>query len=63
MPLIWWKDVKEERQAEFLVHDWFPWTCVEKIGVYNDAVAQRTRQAIAASTHRPAVEVEADWYY
>lgn len=63
MPLQWWKEVKEERQAEFLVHDWFPWTCVEKIGVYNDAFAQRAKQAIANATHRPPIVVEASWYY
>ena len=63
MPLIWWKEKKEERQAEFLVYDSFPWTCVEKIGVYNEAIAERTRQAIAKAKHQPSVVVEKSWYY
>lgn len=30
MPLRYWRATatKERRQAEFLVHDWFPWSCV-----------------------------------
>jgi len=63
MPLRWWQDKKEVRQAEFLVHGWFPWTCVEKIGVYNDAIAERTTKAIAMAKHQPPVVVETSWYY
>jgi hypothetical protein len=29
-----WTHVEEERQAEFLVHDFFPWTAVEAVGVW-----------------------------
>jgi len=63
MPLKYWKEKKEVRQAEFLVHDWFPWTCVEKIGMYNDAIAERAKKAIAKATHQPIVVVENGWYY
>jgi hypothetical protein len=63
MPLTWWKEKKEERQAEFLVHDWFPWACVEKIGVYNDAIGEATSKAIATAKHQPPVMVEKSWYY
>ncbi len=63
MPMQWWTEVKEERQAEFLVHDYCPWHCVEKIGVYNAVAAQRVRQAIATAEHRPAILVQSGWYY
>jgi hypothetical protein len=63
MPLPYWSAVKEERQAEFLVHDSFPWACVEKIAVYNDAIAQRARNAIANANHQPPAVVEPGWYY
>jgi hypothetical protein len=63
MPLTYWSEKKEVRQAEFLVHDWFPWTCAEKIGVYNDAIAERAKQAMAKEKHQPPVVVETSWYY
>lgn len=50
-------EVKEAKQAEFLVHANLPFDLVERIGVQSDAVARRARQALAASTNRPAVEV------
>ena len=56
-------DVKEGKQAEFLVEHSFPWELVERIGAHSLAVA---RQAIAHTqnaAHRPIVEVKADWYY
>jgi len=63
MHLTWWKDKKEERQAEFLVHDWLPWACVEKIGVYNYAIAERVKKAIFNAKHCPPIVVETGWYY
>lgn len=63
MPLTWWKNVKEQRQAEFLVHDWFPWSCVEKITVYNDAIAKRAKEALEKAKHQPPIVVEVSWYY
>ena len=63
MDLTWWKEKKEERQAEFLVHDWFPWSCVDMIGVYNDAMAERAAKAIAKAKHQPPIVVERGWYY
>ncbi len=63
MTKTYWSEVKEVRQAEFLVHDWFPWTCVAKFGVYNDAIAQLVQQAIAKATHQPPIVVESGWYY
>ncbi len=66
MPLTYWADsseTRERRQAEFLVYDWFPWHCVERIGVYNAAAVQRVEQILQSCTHRPAVEVQKSWYY
>jgi hypothetical protein len=63
MTKTYWSEVREVRQAEFLIHDWFPWTCVKKIAVYNDAIAERTKKAIAKAKHQPPVVVEKSWYY
>lgn len=65
MPLTYWSEpeVKEKRQAEFLVHDWCPWEAVEVIGVIDQAIAARVEAAITGAAHKPRVEVHRDWYY
>lgn len=66
MPLRQWggdQEVKEKRQAEFLVHDWCPWEAIEVIGVIDQAVATRVEAALAGADHRPRVVVHRGWYY
>lgn len=66
MPLQQWggdQEVKEKRQAEFLVHDWCPWSAIESIGVIGPVMAARVGVVVAASAHRPRVDVRQDWYY
>jgi hypothetical protein len=63
MPRTYWTDVKEERQAEFLVHDWFPWSAVERVGVIDETMATRVKQLLEFARHRPVVEVRPEWYY
>lgn len=66
MPLRQWggdQEVKEKRQAEFLVHDWCPWEAIEAIGVLDQEIAARVEAAIAGADHKPRVEVHRDWYY
>lgn len=65
MPERYWSDpeVKERRQAEFLVHDWCPWQAIEVIGVIDREIAARVEAAIAGAAHKPRVEVHGDWYY
>jgi hypothetical protein len=55
--------VKEGKQAEFLIHESFPWQLIERIGVQSEDAAQMVRKAIAAIHHQPAVVVERNWYY
>lgn len=55
--------VKDGKQAEFLVHERFPWELVEKIGVMDSAVFKRVQTIIADAKHRPAVCVERGWYF
>jgi hypothetical protein len=56
-------DIKEGKQAEFLVEGFFTWDLVELVGVYSQAVLERVRSVIPASVPRPAVAVRRDWYY
>lgn len=54
-------DRKRRRQAEFLVHTFFPWELVSYIGVYNHAIAETVRKLLKGDS--PAVGVELGWYY
>jgi len=56
-------EVKEKRQAEFLVHDWRPWEAIEVIGVIEQSIATPVKAALAGIGHKPRVEVRHDWYY
>ncbi len=65
MPLDVWRDqeIKETRQAEFLVHDTFPWTCIRWMGVHNPTVAQAVTAVLNQAPHKPRIEVKPNWYY
>jgi hypothetical protein len=56
-------DVKEAKQAEFLMENSFPWPLVERIGVHSQAIATRVANAMQGATHRPVIEIKRDWYY
>ncbi len=56
-------DVKEAKQAEFLVHGRFPVGLVERVGSRSAGVGRRTREALRGLDRPPVVEVREDWYY
>lgn len=56
-------DAKEGKQAEFLIHESFPWELVRRIGVLDRAIAQQVSNAMHGAAHRPVVEIRADWYF
>ena len=56
-------EVQELKQAEFLVHYWFPFDLVERIGVQSQAVQKKASSAIAHSAHQPPVQVLPQWYF
>jgi ssDNA thymidine ADP-ribosyltransferase, DarT len=57
------REVKEAKQAEFLMHETFPWQLVASIGVHSQAVAHQLAGILAGSAHVPPVVVRPDWYY
>ena len=57
------RQIKEGKQAEFLVECSFPWQLVDRIGVYSSSIAQRVAHAVQGAAHRPALEIRPDWYY
>jgi hypothetical protein len=54
-------DRKRRRQAEFLVHEFFPWELVSYIGVYDRSVAEAVGKVLNAGC--PKVGIEQGWYY
>lgn len=56
-------ETKETRQAEFLVHDWFPWTGIRSIGVKSEQTKRRVEQILQGCEHSPDVILKPSWYY
>lgn len=56
-------DRKRRRQAEFLVHDFFPWKLIASIGVYGHATMEHVQQILKKSKHKPEVHIKGAWYY
>jgi ssDNA thymidine ADP-ribosyltransferase DarT-like protein len=55
--------VKEGKQAEFLLFDWFPWELVERIGVINRKRQEAVEKLLKTADHQPPVTIERGWYY
>lgn len=66
MRATYWNDVpadpdrKRRRQAEFLVHEFFPWELVTEIGVINRTMEAEVREAVDCGAE---IKVRRDWYY
>ncbi|HFD87779.1 MAG TPA: DUF4433 domain-containing protein [Gammaproteobacteria bacterium] len=58
-----WSGCREQKQAEFLVEDSFPWGLVERIGVQHRTTYTQVAHALTASAHKPQLEIKTDWYY
>lgn len=55
--------VKEGKQAEFLVYEFFPWHLIHRIGVQCSSTQVSALKALRRASHKPAVEILPDWYY
>ncbi|AUC96110.1 DUF4433 domain-containing protein [Bradyrhizobium sp. SK17] len=56
-------DIKEAKQAEFLMYNHFPWHLVERIGTHSLAVFNAVTTSLAQASHKPAVQITPAWYY
>lgn len=56
-------EVKEGKQAEFLVRDSFPWELIRRIGVRTIGTQKAALAASSAAAHQPSVEIQPAWYY
>ncbi len=57
------EDIKEAKQAEFLIEQQFPWHLVERIGVHSRTIVPSVTAANQGAEHRPRIEVRREWYY
>ncbi len=55
--------VKEGKQAEFLLYERFSLHLVERIGVQSTAVRTRVARALVGAAHRPPINVRSRWYF
>ena len=55
--------VREGKQAEFMVHESFPWKLVDRIGVFNASIERQVNRILASVKERATVSVEREWYY
>lgn len=55
--------VKEGKQAEFLVFESFPWSLVERIGVFDQNRNVLAQQSVNSATHQPRINIENGWYF
>ena len=56
-------EIKEGKQAEFLMHEGFPLDLIERVGVHSDAIAGRALRAFGSRARKPTIEVRQDWYF
>ena len=55
--------VKEGKQAEFLVHGFFPWHLFRRVGVLSHPMYGKVANALAGMQQAPAVEIRSEWYF
>ena len=72
MKETYWADTREDmdrsrrRQAEFLVHRFFPWNLFIEIGVMNTEIAEVIKASADKSHQRsklPPIVIVPQWYY
>lgn len=56
-------DRKRRRQAEYLVHRFFPWKLISEIGVSSEQMAEQLIPVLSRHSHQPLVRVQKGWYY
>jgi hypothetical protein len=58
-----WSNVSAAKQAEFLLHEFFPWHLIYRIGVSSNKIRHRVDDLVRETTRKPRVTVEPNWYY
>jgi hypothetical protein len=59
----YWQGRTNQKMAEFLVADFFPWTGFQTIVCHNSVIANDVQNMLTNHNHRPEVIVKPGWYY
>ena len=59
----YWSNCREEKQAEFLIEECFPWDLVEEIGIISTDYYRIVDKKIATASHKPKINLRQEWYY
>ncbi len=59
----YWPEVRDAKQAEFLLERSFPWRLVARIGCRSRTAQREVSRILMAADVQPPVEVRSDWYY
>lgn len=57
------QDIKEGKQAEFLIHKFFPWHLIGRIGVAKNQTLFKVKKQLNGLEHVPVAEIIPDWYF
>ena len=55
--------IKDGKQAEFLLHESMPVHLIERIGVHNSAIRQQVAEILGNINPAPTISIEPTWYY
>lgn len=58
-----WRLCKEKKQAEFLMEKRFPWSLVERIGVFSAKTLGMAQSVLTRQSLVPPVQILREWYY
>jgi len=56
-------EIKEGKQAEFLMFDYFPWNLIEGIGVVNQDIKNSVDSILQRAEYKPPTSIIRKWYY
>jgi len=59
----YWSQVMHQKQAEFLVLDYYAWTNITSIGCYDNPAAQKVGAIVRTSAHQPSINKMPGWYF
>ena len=57
------QQIKERKQAEFLLEHQFPWELVSRIGVYSQSTYAQATAVVSSAAYRPSIHIMPEWYY
>ena len=56
-------EIKDGKQAEFLMFGRFPWELIEQIGVVDSRMQGKVEELLSGDDCKPCVDIKQDWYY